>query len=111
VISVKIMEVMDAFKAKSGVSTLIATLEGELGPCNVEGESPQVLAAMLATVYGAGRTAMDYAFSENQAEVLIIWNDFKIMLFPRDRSIVATFIPDNSAVGSLDVKEFIDSLM
>jgi len=85
-------EIIESFTARTGITILRASKEGVLRDYNVKTDFPEVLGAMLATVYGASVTAIS-DFSEGEEPVVMIQTDREdIAIVAFNNDIVAAFV-------------------
>lgn len=94
-------DIIESFTERTGISILRASKEGVLKDFNVESDFPEVLGAMLATVYGASVTAITDFVDGIEPVVKIETGKHDIAIIASNEDIIAAFVPEDS---KLDVE-------
>ena len=104
-------EIINSFKDQTGISVIRASKEGVLKEYSVETEYPEILGAMLATVYGASVTAIiDFSGGEDPT-VTIQSGNHHIMIVSSRNDIVAAFVPNGNAIPENDIRLLAEKLI
>ena len=97
-------EIIESFKESTGIAVIRASKEGVLKDYNVETDFPEVLGAMLATVYGASVTALA-DFSEKRNPIIKINSgDRSVIIVSSSDDIVAVFVPEDATISDEEVQ-------
>jgi predicted regulator of Ras-like GTPase activity (Roadblock/LC7/MglB family) len=97
-------EIIDSFKEQTDISIIRASKEGVLRDYNVETEFPEVLGAMLATVFGASVTAiMDFSQGEDPV-VNIDSKGQNVCIISSAEDIIAAFVPEGKSISIDDLR-------
>ena len=103
-------EIINTFKERTGISIIRATKEGVLKDYSVETEFPEILGAMLATVYGASVTAIT-DLSEGEDPVITIQSgQHHVMIFSTINDILAAFVPNGISIQESELRSIADML-
>jgi len=97
-------EIIESFKENTGIAVIRASKEGVLRDYNVETDFPEVLAAMLATVYGASVTAITDFSEERDPIIKINSGDRNVIIVSSSKDIVAVFVPEEATISDEDVQ-------
>jgi len=101
-------ELMQSFTEKTGIMLLIASKEGVLKEFNVESDFPEVLGAMLATVFGAAETVITTLGFGSEPEISMKAEENQIIILPSGEDIMAAFIPSGNKIDYEDLEELAD---
>ncbi len=97
-------EIIAAFTEQTGISIIRASKEGVLKDYNVATDFPEVLGAMLATVYGASVTAIT-DFTEGDDPVVRIQSaEHDVIIVSSTDDILAVFVPNGGQILEEDLK-------
>ncbi len=97
-------EIIEAFKDQTGISIIWASKEGVLKEYNVDSDFPEVLGAMLATVYGASVTAITDFTDEEDSVVRIHSGELDVIIVSSTDDILAAFVPSGGEIPEEDLK-------
>lgn len=96
-------EIIQSFKEHTGITLIRASKEGVLKDYNVDTDFPEVLAAMLATVFGASVTAITDFSEEGDLVVQIRSGDHTIVIVSSTDDIVGVFVPEGTNISDNDL--------
>jgi predicted regulator of Ras-like GTPase activity (Roadblock/LC7/MglB family) len=97
-------EILETFKEQTGISIIRASKEGVLKDYNVVTDFPEILGAMLATVYGASVTAITDFTEGEDAVVKIASGDHCIVIVSNSDDILAAIVPNGGEVLEEDLQ-------
>lgn len=97
-------KLFESFTERTGIRVLRASKEGVLRDYNVETDFPEVLGAMLATVYGASITAIADFTEKEDPVVWIRAGEFHVAIVSASDSILAAFSADGKEIPLEDLK-------
>jgi len=87
-------DIINSITNRTGIPILRASMEGVLKDYNVNTEFPEVLGAMIATVYGASTTAINDFSKDNDPFVTIRTDQYEIAIVSCGEDVIAAFLGD-----------------
>jgi len=97
-------ELINSYTIRTGIPVLRASLEGVLKEFNISTEFPEVLGAMLATVYGASITAINDFSEDEDPLVTIRARQYKIAVISYGDDVLAAFIPEGQEFNEHELR-------
>ena len=104
-------KLMESFTERTGIWIIRTTKEGILLESTVKVDAPEIIGAMVATIFGAADTTLS-EFNMGTPNVVTIHNDnFRMFILPsKGDHLIAAFAKRDVEVNEAELKEIAESL-
>ncbi len=102
-------ELMESFTERTGIKVLRATKEGILRETTLDVDAPEIIGAMIATIFGAADTTIGEFNLEVPEIISIKKDDVRIFILPSRENILAAFAPPEIDVNEEELKSLAEA--